>query len=60
MSGKSGSVLAVSCLAVSFLAISLGVIGKDQGDDLTPVEQLGKELFFDKISDPSWVSCSSC
>jgi cytochrome c peroxidase len=60
MFGKRGLVLAVSCLGISFLAISLRVIGKDQGNDLTPVEQLGKELFFEKISDPAWVSCSSC
>ena len=28
--------------------------------NLTPVEGLGKHLFFDKISDPDWVSCASC
>jgi|CZKP01.1.fsa_nt_gi cytochrome c peroxidase len=27
---------------------------------LTPKEQLGKELFFDNISDPDRISCSSC
>jgi len=27
---------------------------------LTPVEQLGKELFFDKISDPGSMSCADC
>lgn len=27
---------------------------------LTPVEELGKELFFDKISQPPWVSCATC
>jgi cytochrome c peroxidase len=27
---------------------------------LTPVEQLGKELFFDKISEPGWMSCAAC
>ena len=28
--------------------------------ELTPMEELGAELFFDKISDPSWVSCATC
>jgi cytochrome c peroxidase len=27
---------------------------------LTPIEQLGKEIFFDKISSPDWMSCSVC
>ncbi len=30
------------------------------GPALTPIEQLGKEIFFDKISEPSWMSCSTC
>lgn len=28
--------------------------------DLTPIEQLGKELFFDKISVPGSMSCAEC
>jgi cytochrome c peroxidase len=33
----------------------------EQNDQmLTPKETLGKELFFDKISDPPWMSCSTC
>ncbi len=27
---------------------------------LTPLEQLGKELFFDKISDPGSMACADC
>lgn len=27
---------------------------------LTPIEQLGKEIFFDKISDPGSMSCADC
>jgi cytochrome c peroxidase len=27
---------------------------------LTPEEELGKNLFFDKISSPDWMSCASC
>jgi cytochrome c peroxidase len=50
-----GLVLVFLCLA------SLTVAKRNVSDDeLTPVEQLGKQLFFDNISDPSWVSCSSC
>ncbi len=30
------------------------------GSGLSSMEQLGKEIFFDKISDPGWVSCASC
>ncbi|MEJ2648199.1 MAG: cytochrome c peroxidase [Sedimentisphaerales bacterium] len=28
--------------------------------ELTPVQKLGKQLFFDNISSPDWVSCSTC
>jgi cytochrome c peroxidase len=28
--------------------------------ELTPMEQLGKSLFFDNISKPDWVSCATC
>lgn len=27
---------------------------------LSPMETLGKNIFFDKISDPQWVSCATC
>jgi cytochrome c peroxidase len=30
------------------------------GFDLSPMEELGKKLFFDKISSPGWVSCATC
>ena len=29
-------------------------------NDLTPLQKLGKNLFFDKISSPDWMSCASC
>jgi cytochrome c peroxidase len=29
-------------------------------NDLSPMEKLGKNLFFDKISSPDWMSCASC
>jgi cytochrome c peroxidase len=27
---------------------------------LTPIEELGKEIYFDKISSPDWMSCATC
>lgn len=33
---------------------------KKSVNSLSPIEQLGKELFFDKISDPGRMSCSTC
>ena len=27
---------------------------------LTPIEKLGKNLFFDKLSSPDWMSCATC
>lgn len=29
-------------------------------EDLTPIELLGKNIFFDKISSPDWMSCATC
>ena len=31
-----------------------------QAEPLTPKELLGKKLFFDKISEPDWMSCATC
>ena len=28
--------------------------------DLTQIEELGKNIFFDKISSPDWMSCATC
>jgi cytochrome c peroxidase len=28
--------------------------------ELTPIEQLGKDLFFDNLSSPDWMSCATC
>ncbi|UCH24586.1 MAG: hypothetical protein JSV66_11605 [Trueperaceae bacterium] len=36
----------------------LAVVSHDPG--LSPLESLGKELFFAKISDPPWISCATC
>jgi cytochrome c peroxidase len=44
---------------VTILLIATSAWGRDRGD-LSPIEQLGKHLFFDKISSPSNQSCGSC
>ncbi len=49
--------------AILAVVIGLAVIGGSAAAEdaaLSPEEQLGKQLFFDKISDPPWVSCASC
>ena len=43
------------CLAFGFLYSQYGFT-----QELTPTQQLGKKLFFDKISSPDWMSCASC
>ena len=35
-------------------------LGTAFASDLTPIEKLGKKLFFDKLSDPDWMSCAEC
>lgn len=47
------------CLFAGFLAIAF-YCQCGFAQELTPMEQLGKKLFFDKISDPSWMSCATC
>ena len=49
--------------AVSFssaLLIFAGAALANDGVPLTPMEELGKQLFFDKISDPPSQSCAAC
>jgi cytochrome c peroxidase len=48
----------VLVFAVIFVIASLA--GPVVAQDLTPIEQLGKKIFFDKISDPDWMSCATC
>jgi cytochrome c peroxidase len=43
------------CLGIALLAPPLST-----GNDLTPLEQLGKELFFDRISNRPSQSCATC
>jgi cytochrome c peroxidase len=49
----------ISLIASVFLASYNLVIAK-KTSNLEPMEQLGKELFFDKISSPDSMSCAEC
>lgn len=40
--------------------VCVATAGISQAQSLTPMEQLGKQLFFDKISDPGSMSCADC
>lgn len=44
------------------ILILVGLTSHSKSDEngLTPMEQLGKHLFFDKISSPDWMSCANC
>jgi cytochrome c peroxidase len=43
------------CIAILLLAVTV-----ETAAGLTPMEQLGKNIFFDKISEPDWMSCATC
>jgi cytochrome c peroxidase len=55
-------VLSVGALVGACLLLAAGVVAAKQkpAPELTPLEELGKELFFDKISSPPWMSCATC
>ena len=42
------------------VAVSVLSLGAAYANDLNPKEKLGKNLFFDNISDPDWMSCATC
>jgi cytochrome c peroxidase len=44
-------------LPIFLLVVATGIA---LANDLTPMEQLGKAIFFDKISDPDSMSCATC
>lgn len=53
--------VSVACLL--FIFVILGMLSLQAEKDtvvLTPKEQLGKHLFFDKIASPDWMSCADC
>jgi cytochrome c peroxidase len=43
------------CIAILLLAVTVGT-----AEELTLEEELGKNLFFDKISEPDRMSCATC
>jgi cytochrome c peroxidase len=45
----------IAAVVVMGLAVAVSM-----GQELTPMEQLGKELFFDKLSSPDSMSCATC
>lgn len=48
-------------LLFAFVVFWAGTSAAEEVDSgLTPIEQLGKELFFDKIADPDSMSCAAC
>jgi len=42
------------------IAVSILSLASASAFDLTPKEKLGKNLFFDNISDPDWMACATC
>lgn len=47
-------------LVLTGVIVSVVLLGAAFANDLTPIEKLGKELFFNNISNPDWMSCSTC
>lgn len=47
-------------LIVTLMVGTVFVFAQKNDTDLTPIEELGKELFFDKIADPDNMSCADC
>jgi cytochrome c peroxidase len=47
-------------IVIMFSMIFLSASMTATANDLTPIEKLGKNLFFDKISSPDWMSCATC
>ena len=47
-------------IVMVFFMIFLSASTTTVASNLTRVEKLGKNLFFDKISSPDWMSCATC
>jgi cytochrome c peroxidase len=50
----------IKSILTLFLLVALSAVLYPQNVPLSPKEQLGKQLFFDKISSPDWMSCATC
>ncbi|MDW7776729.1 MAG: cytochrome c peroxidase [Methanosarcinales archaeon] len=48
------------CIGTVAIMLVVTIAGTADAVDLTPIEQLGKNLFFDKISDPDSMACADC
>ncbi len=48
------------CRRVSTVVMVIPATMTLSASELTPKEMLGKNLFFDKIASPDWMSCASC
>jgi cytochrome c peroxidase len=58
--GKMLLCLMCSVAMVGLIASSGQISAKNKQTTLTPEEQLGKNLFFDKLSSPDSMSCADC
>ncbi len=59
MNRKRIVVLATLIGLFGLVTLVTGALAAKQSP-LKPIDELGKELFFDKISDPPWMSCAVC
>ncbi len=50
----------VGACASALILVCSTAASAGSGGGLSPIEQLGKELFFDNISDPPWMACAEC
>lgn len=59
---KSTKIIGTSVLVISMLFSfnSQAKNGNENDYDLQPIEELGKRLFFENISDPNRMSCATC
>ena len=58
--GEKAMVKKASTFVAIVIIIATYTMVLGQNTTLTPMEQLGKFLFFDKISEPNSMSCASC
>lgn len=60
MDTRQDPVTKLTFLTASAAILLASTMTVTAASELTPVEKLGKELFFDPISSPDWVSCATC
>ncbi len=57
---RTNTIVLSKLLVFVFFMMFLSASMTSLAFDLTPKEELGKNLFFDDISNPDWVSCATC